>query len=217
MKNNILIKRYAGFRWLEAHFPSAIFPFSLKYFLLSAVLFACNSPYTPQQPGYFKITLPEKKYTLFNEPGYPYTFEYPIYASISKDTTYFDSLPENPYWININFPQFSSKVYISYKNVQNFQLQKLIDDAFKMTNKHTVKASGIDDSLIITPNNVHGMFFRVGGNVATANQFFLTDSTKNFLRGALYFDATPNEDSLRPVNDFLVEDMKHFINTFRWK
>jgi gliding motility-associated lipoprotein GldD len=65
--------------------------------------------------------------------------------------------------------------------------------------------------------NVHGMYFKVEGNVATASQFFLTDSTKNFLRGALYFDATPNEDSLQPVNRFLVEDMKHLISTFRWK
>lgn len=96
-------------------------------------------------------------------------------------------------------------------------MQKLIDDAFNMTNKHSIKASGIDDSLIVTPYNVHGMFFKVEGDVATANQFFLTDSTKNFLRGALYFDATPNEDSLRPVNNFLVEDMKHLINTFKWK
>ena len=35
--------------------------------------------------------------------------------------------------------------------------------------------------------------------------------------GALYFDAAPNEDSLRPVNEFLVADMKHLIRTFRWK
>jgi len=65
--------------------------------------------------------------------------------------------------------------------------------------------------------NVHGAFFKVEGNVATASQFFLTDSTKNFLRGALYFNATPNQDSLQPVNSFLVEDMRHLINTFRWK
>ena len=92
-----------------------------------------------------------------------------------------------------------------------------MNDAFNLTNKHSIKASYIDDSVINTLNNVHGMFFRVEGDVATANQFFLTDSTKNFLRGALYFDATPNADSLRPVNDFLVQDMKHLINTFRWK
>jgi len=64
---------------------------------------------------------------------------------------------------------------------------------------------------------VHGVFFSVGGDVATANQFFLTDSTKHFLRGALYFDATPNADSLGIVNQFLLADMKHIVNTFKWR
>jgi gliding motility-associated lipoprotein GldD len=181
------------------------------------LFFACNSPYIPKQEGYFKIPLPEKKYVTFNEPSYPYTFEYPAYARIVKDTTFFDSIPENPYWINIDFPQFAGRIYMSYKSIGKYKLEQLVNDAYKMTNKHTIKASGIDDSLIHPTNNVSGVFFKVEGDVATANQFFVTDSTHNFLRGALYFDATPNEDSLRPVNDFLVTDMKHLINTFHWK
>ena len=187
---------------------------------LSTVIFlltACNSPYVPKQEGYFKIPLPEKKYVVFNQPSYPYTFEYPAYANIVKDSNFFDSATENPYWINVDFPQFSGRIYMSYKYIGKYKLEQLINDAYKMTNKHTIKAFGIDDSLIQNPAHVAGVFFNVEGNVATANQFFLTDSTKNFIRGALYFDATPNEDSLRPVNDFLVADMKHLINTFRWK
>jgi len=185
--------------------------------VIMTLFFACNSPYIPKQEGYFKIPLPEKKYVAFNEPSYPYTFEYPSYARIVKDSAFFDSIPENPYWINIDFPQFAGRIYMSYKSIGKYKLEQLINDAYKMTNKHTVKASGIEDSLIHPASNVSGIFFKVEGDVATANQFFVTDSTHNFLRGALYFDATPNEDSLKPVNDFLVRDMKHLINTFRWK
>jgi len=190
-----------------------------RMFLLitAALLFACNSPYIPKQEGYFKIPLPKKEYVTFNEPDYPYTFEYPAYARIVKDTTFFDSIPENPYWINIDFPQFAGRIYMSYKNIGKYKLEELVNDAYKMTDKHTVKASGIEDSFIHPANGVSGIFFKVEGDVATANQFFVTDSTHNFVRGALYFDATPNEDSLRPVNDFLVKDMKHLVNTFRWK
>lgn len=68
-----------------------------------------------------------------------------------------------------------------------------------------------------TPNGIGGVFFNVGGNAATAKQFFVTDTTRNFLRGALYFDSAPNEDSLGIVNLFLQKDMAHLINTFRWK
>jgi gliding motility-associated lipoprotein GldD len=86
-----------------------------------------------------------------------------------------------------------------------------------MTFKHTLKASSINDSLFRTPNGISGVYFSVGGNAATANQFFVSDSTKHFLRGALYFDASPNADSLQPVNEFLEQDLKHLINSFSWK
>ncbi|HRH50050.1 MAG TPA: hypothetical protein PLP23_14945 [Panacibacter sp.] len=186
--------------------------FSICFFTLS-----CNSTYVSKPTGYFKIDFPEKQYTLFNQPNFPYSFEYPTYATIVRDSSFFDSTPENPWWINVEFPQFNGRIYISYKAIGKNTLEKLLNDAFNLTNKQSVKATYINDSLLSTTNGVHGMFFKVSGNVATANQFFLTDSTNHFLRGALYFDAAPNQDSLRPVNDFLVKDMQHLINTFKWK
>lgn len=185
--------------------------------MLLVTMFACNSDYTPKPKGYFNIKFPPKKYVLFDQPGYPYRFEYPAYAQVAKDSSFFGEATENPWWINIDFPQFNGTVHVSYKQIGTTTFDKLVSDAFTMTNKHATKANSIDDSLVITPNNVHGIFFKVGGNVATANQFFLTDTTRHFLRGALYFDATPNEDSLGVVNAFLVEDLRHLINTFQWK
>ncbi len=171
----------------------------------------------PKPKGYFSINFPEKKYQIFNQNGYPYTFEYPVYANVVKDSTFFGEATENPWWININFPQFNGRMYVSYKEIGKNKLDKLVNDAFNLSNKHASKANSIDDSVMLTQNKVHGVFFKIGGDVATANQFFLTDSTKHFLRGALYFDATPNEDSLSIVNQFLLEDMKHLINSFKWK
>lgn len=184
---------------------------------LLPVAYSCNSPYIPKPKGYFKIEFPQKKYQVFSQPGYPYTFEYPLYANVVKDSTFFGNATENPWWININFPQFNGRIYVSYKEIGKNNLDKLVNDAFSMSNKHSTKAYSIDDSLISTNNHISGRFFKIGGDVATANQFFLTDSVHHFLRGALYFDATPNEDSLRIVNDFLLEDMHHLINSFQWK
>ncbi|OYZ02287.1 MAG: hypothetical protein B7Y37_04060 [Sphingobacteriia bacterium 28-36-52] len=188
------------------------------FFIATGFFYACNSSFTPKPTGYFKIDFPIKKYQLFQESGYPYSFEYPVYARVTKDSTFFGETTENPWWINIDFPQFSGRIYISYKQIgskNNFD--SLIRDAFTLTGKHTSKAYSIDDSLLVNPYNVEGVFFKVGGNVATANQFFLTDSSRHFLRGALYFDATPNEDSLNIVNQFLMEDVKHLINSFTWR
>ena len=182
-------------------------------------IFSCNSNYTiGKKKGYFKIDFPEKKYQLFDWPGYPYTFEYPVYASVIKDSTFFGDKAED-WWINIDLPRFEGRIYISYKEIgSRNKLDSLVNDAFKMAyKKHADISTGIVDSLMTTPHKVEGIYFNLAGNTATANQFFLTDSTKHFLRGALYFNATPNADSLLIVNDFLKKDLQHLINTLRWK
>ena len=187
-------------------------------FFLAIFFFACNSEYTFKQRGYYKIDFPEKSYQVFNEPGFPYSFEYPVYGRIVQDTSFFEDEPENPYWINIDFPQFESRIYLSYKEIGRNDFEKLVNDAFTMSYKqHTYKASSIEPTNITTPNNINGVYFTLTGNTATANQFFLSDSTRHFLRGALYFDAAPNADSLSIVNDFLKADMQHLINTLQWK
>jgi gliding motility-associated lipoprotein GldD len=197
--------------------------------------FSCNSDFTPKPREYYRIDFPARKYQVFDQPGYPYSFEYPVYGRIGKDSTLFDENPDNPYWINIDFPQFNGRIYLSYKTIGGSSVYKvkvasgykdslvkntfegLREEAFKMTYKHSLKASSIDDSSFITATGISGVYFNVGGNAATANQFFITDSTRHFLRGALYFDAAPNADSLAPVNSFLREDLKHMLNTFKWR
>jgi gliding motility-associated lipoprotein GldD len=197
-----------------------------KLFVYILVLFAgwyllagCNSNYSQgKKKGYFDIDFPEKKYQSFNQPGYPYTFEYPVYATVTKDTTFFED-KAGDWWINIDVPQFGGRIYVSYKSIggaNNFD--SLVRDGFKMAYKQHVDVStGINEQRILTPNNVEGIYFDLGGNTATANQFFLTDSTRHFLRGALYFDAAPNADSLSVVNNFLKKDLQHLINTLKWR
>lgn len=210
-----------------------------KTTLLSLVLIvaciACNSPYVPRERGYFRIDLPARAYRAFDSTGFPYSFEYPAYGRITRDSSLLDENPDNPYWINIDFPELHGRIYLSYKTIGGVSVYKvkqgeryrdslvrntfddLRDEAYRMTFKHTVKASAIRDSLFRTENGVTGVLFRVGGNAATASQFFVSDTTRHFLRGALYFDATPNSDSLSVVNDFLEEDMRHILRTLRWK
>lgn len=208
------------------------FPSGLVLFLLLVFIFSCNSGYTPKPRSYFKINLPKRAYKEFNEPGYPYIFEYPVYAHISKEA---DSTGKNPYWINVNFDQFQGRIYLSYKSITGSSVYKmktptgykdsvvgnsfesLREEAYKMTYKHTIKASGIIDSAFATENGSTGVYFFVAGEAATSKQFYVADTARHFLRGALYFDASPNADSISVVSDFLEEDIKHLIRTLRWK
>ncbi|HEY1112727.1 MAG TPA: hypothetical protein VGE66_04175 [Chitinophagaceae bacterium] len=190
----------------------------LAVFLLALLTVACNSDYVVKPRGYYKIDFPQKQYRKFDQPGYPYTFEYPLYGQVTKDSLFFDEQAENPYWLNIDFPQFNGRIHLSYKVVGRNNFDSLVNDAFTMSYKqHTYKASAIEPQPFTTPNGVEGVYFTLKGNTATGNQFFATDTVRHFLRGALYFSATPNEDSLRPVNQFLKADLQHLINTLQWR
>lgn len=209
----------------------------ISFIFLMTFVLSCNSNYTSKPTGYFNIELPEEhRYQDFNLEGYPYGFQYPTYGNIVQDSTYFEDSPENDYWINLDFPQFDAKVFLSYKKIGGNSVYKIkkadgsykdslginkfemmVNDAFTLTSKNDVVAKYIRDSPFVTAKNISGVSFKVGGDAATAQQFFLTDSTKNFIRGALYFNATPNADSLKPVLEFLQKDIAHFINSFYWK
>ena len=84
--------------------------------------------------------------------------------------------------------------------------------------KHISKASGMEEKAIENKSKrVYGIYYDVKGNSASSVQFYLTDSSTNFIRGALYFYAVPNPDSIAPVLSFIEEDVKHLIESFSWK
>jgi gliding motility-associated lipoprotein GldD len=108
-------------------------------------------------------------------------------------------------------------VYLTYKKV-NGDLEKLLIDAQKLTYEHVIKANDIAEQPYVNlRHKVFGMFYQVGGNAATNAQFYATDSTRNFLVGSMYFYAKPNFDSILPAADYIKNDMKHIIESLKWK
>ena len=179
-------------------------------FLIAA---SCGENYVPKPRGYFRIDFPKKEYCKFDT-NFPFTFEYPVYSRIVRDSS---SLAE-PYWINIVYPAFHAQLHISYKVISG-NLKNYLEDSRTLVNKHIPKANSISQREYADPvKKVYGLVYNIkGADAASTYQFYLTDSTSNFLRGALYFDLVPNNDSLSPVIDFLKADIEHMITTFRWK
>ena len=108
---------------------------------------------------------------------------------------------------------------MSYKPVTTQQpLEALIEDAHEMSfTAHSKRADYIGEQVFQFPDRkVYGILYDVGGNAASAHQFVATDSVRHFVRGALYFNVTPNADSLKPANDFLEKDIIHLLETLRW-
>lgn len=187
---------------------------SLVALLLLLIVTACgdNNP-QPKPRGYFRIDLPEKQYVTLDTMRH-YSFEYPVYATITPD--YYS--PDEKDWANVVFPTFKGTIHLSYKHIDG-NLSQYVEDAHKMIIKHIEKASGIRDSLVVNEESkVSGlMYFLDGEGVASPLQFYLTDSIQHFLRGSLYFNIYPNNDSLQPVIDFITDDVRHLITTLEWK
>ena len=173
---------------------------------------SCKDSYTPKPTGYLKISYPEKVYTIYSDQEF-YQFEIPAYAVVE-----IDSGPRSEDgWINVSVPQLNGKIHLSYKPVDD-QLNALITDCRELVYKHTVKAHGIEETPFIHREQKRfGMVYDLKGDVASAVQFFITDSTDHFLRGSLYFNTRPNRDSLNPVIEFMREDILHMIETTQWK
>jgi gliding motility-associated lipoprotein GldD len=168
--------------------------------------------FQPKRKGYFRIAFPDKQYTEYNS-GCPFSFEYPTYANVAKDS----EQDSQPCWLNVVYPKFKGKLYLSYKMV-NGNLNEYLEECRTFAVKHEIKASAINEREVANAKEkVYGLIYDIEGNAASNMQFYLTDSTKNFIRGALYFYSVPNKDSLEPVLAFIKQDIYHMVETFRWK
>lgn len=184
----------------------------LVFLFVILTLAGCRENLVPKPRGYFRIDLPEKNYRLYDT-ACPFIFEYPAYGIISNDL----GKIKEPCWFNIDFPQFRAKLHVSYKAI-NRNLEEVIKESYDFTYAHSVKADAITEQpWQNAEKKVFGILYDIKGNTASSVQFFVTDSSRNFLRGALYFTAEPDADSLAPVIEFLRKDIVHMIESFSWK
>lgn len=185
-------------------------------FALLLVLSACNNGKvsTPKPKGYFRIHFPEKKYQVFDD-NCAYSFSYPTYAQLEDDT----DKNAHSCWKNMNFTQFNGVLHLTYYDFFSAKTyNEMTENARTLAMKHTIKADAIDQKLINYPDKkVYGIYYAIEGNTASSVQFFLTDSAKHYLRGALYFNERPAYDSIQPVIKFIKQDIDRLIETFQWK
>ena len=183
----------------------------ILFFLLVS---ACTEDYSPKPKGYNRIDLPEHEYQKLKE-GHPYSFEYSKSAVVQPHK----STGTEPHWIDIVYPELHASVEITYKEIKKKQkrLDEFLDDSHKLTSKHNIKATAIDQAISRTPKGYTAMIFELAGEVPSQFQFYVTDSTSNFLRGALYFPTATQHDSLAPIIEYVKYDMMHLINSIQFE
>lgn len=168
----------------------------------------------PRPKGYPLLEIPTHQYQSL-EPGHPFSFEVSQWAEVKRDTTYF----AEPHWMYIYYPRWDAFIQLTYKPVleDSKRLQKMIRDSYILASKHQMKATRIDEGFITTTSGRKAAVIELEGEVATSFQFIVTDSTKHFLRGAVYFNTATKNDSLAPVIRYLKQDAIHLIQTLQWK
>lgn len=181
-------------------------------FIVSASIFisGCGDDPLPKPHGWFRIDLPEQTYMTWTDSA-TFQAEIPTYAVLVPRTAKGDAR-----WFDLRFKHQRATAHMTWSPV-NGHLAELIEDAHIFKATHEAKAAKIDRERVLRDSaRVFGTLFDVEGEVASPMVFYLSDSTDNFLYGALYFDAPPNADSLAPVTDRLREDLRHFVATLRW-
>lgn len=185
----------------------------ISLLVILTIAISCDQTYTPKPRGYIRIELPERSYISLDS-TFPYKFEYPSYAKLSTPKEAINQ----PYMLNIDIPRYKATLFLTYKAV-NGNIATYLEDNHVFLSRHISKASAIDESVVASEeHDVWGAIYTISGSgAASPLQFFVTDSSANFLRGALYFNVVPNNDSLAPVIEFLQKDIAHLIETLQWK
>lgn len=195
--------------------------------------------YTPKPQAYLRIDMPEHEYFLLDTmrtnpgdtivwpggdtsivlTGYTKTFPFIFEANKCIEWTEKDA-PKGERWVDLMYPQWDGVVYLTYKRLRNAaDLRGQIDTSSRMLEKHYQLASGVEEQFYEdAENRVYGTVYHLKGNkVATTCQFWATDSVHHYLRGALFLNRTPNNDSLAPVLNYIQEDIEHLMETLRWR
>jgi gliding motility-associated lipoprotein GldD len=182
--------------------------------IITLSMLSCKQDYQPKPKGYNRLVLPKEQYQLSPD-SLPYKFEYSTAAILQRER----SRESERNWIEIFYPELKANIHITYKKINNKQalLKELLDDAYTLTSKQQIKANAIDELILRTPSGKTAVVAEISGEVPSQFQFTMTDSSKNFLRGALYFNTKVQNDSLAPAIDFMKKEVLHFINTLEWK
>ncbi|NRD19088.1 gliding motility lipoprotein GldD [Winogradskyella eckloniae] len=181
--------------------------------ILSLLMLSCGDDPLPKPKGYLRLEYPNAEYKKATVP-LPFSFEKNELANpitpVQTNATFNG--------VNIKYPALKATIYLTYKAIKNGNLDSLLRDAQNLTQKHTIKADEISyKDFENKENKVYGMLYEIGGNAASQSQFYVTDSTKHFLSGSLYFYAKPNYDSIYPASEYLKKDIKHIMESVKWE
>ena len=187
----------------------------IKLFFICIIFSSCNDPApVPKPPTYLNINFPDHTYS-YVKGDCPYEFKLSsLYNYKTIENSKLNSCIQE-----IDLGPLKGSLYLYYIALPSKDsLAEIINFANDKVDEHKIIADKIEFVQIIdSKNSVFGTFFELKGNVATNFQFYLTDSSQNFVRGEVLLNCRPNYDSLRPSLDYLKVDLLEMVHNFKWR
>lgn len=168
---------------------------------------------------YPHVELPSPRYESVTEKvDCGFAFRKSVHSVIIERTNFFDEKLQNDCWFDLRYPALDANIHFTYYSIgPDHSYQSLTNESFQMVYEHSAIASGIEEIPIVAGGREKGMSFSLSGPVASPYQFFLSDTSKHFVRAALYFNSRPNPDSIAPILDYVLADMDTLIKSFQWQ
>jgi gliding motility-associated lipoprotein GldD len=186
----------------------------------ASIFIACsnNDNMVARPRMYPRVFYPKVQNTSYISSQCPFTFNYPDYCSVQKDSFIFEGKPVSDCWFDLHSKDLNMSLHCSYYPINGEKsLSKHIEDAFKIAENHNAKANYRNETKLENKHGAGGLMFNIEGPVASPLQFFLTDEKKHFFRASLYFNAKVNPDSTMAILNFVKPSIDSLISTFKWK
>lgn len=171
---------------------------------------SCEEEKYPRPRGYPKIELPAThEYKVFSSESCPFTFEYPAHGKLArsvKDSCVFD----------LRFPEYDFKWHFTYRNIPASGKPRHIheDEYRELIMQHVTKLDNLLEEPIQTQQG-WGLLYEMYGELGAPAQVIFGDTTHIFMT-SFYFDQAVNQDSLKPLIDWVKDDLRYMANSVKW-
>lgn len=153
--------------------------------------------------------LPLAEYSLTPD-SFPFRFYVSDQADFSARKT-----TDGEYFCDVDYPSLKAHLYCTWHSINPSRFPLMAEEGHKMAYQHLLVATAIKENLYANDSlKVYGILYDIEGNAATPLQVVLTDSVSYFFNASLYFNVTPNADSIAPILEYVRKDVRRMMETY---
>ena len=178
----------------------------MKKIIVLLFVVGCHTP-MPKPSGMLALDYPTPNYQAIVS-DCPFDFDINSLSSIDLQSNCFFSL---------SYPSMKAKVYMSYFDLRQHNIDDLIKDFNDRLIDHTRQQARIQESSYESiEQQKYGRFFEITANAPSNLHYMVTDQKNHFISGLLFFSATPNYDSLYPAVQYIKNDLRQLTESLTW-